>query len=55
MKKSMHINECIPVAIAHVKKQQKNIENKGVNLFTNIHQSMLKLKTHSGSHDLFRF
>jgi hypothetical protein len=29
-------------------------EPKGIQ-FTNIRQSMLKLKTHSGFHDLFRF
>jgi hypothetical protein len=29
-------------------------EARGIK-FTNIRQSMLKLKTHSGFHDLFRF
>ena len=30
-------------------------ESEARDKFTNIRQSMLKLKTHSGFHDLFRF
>jgi hypothetical protein len=32
-----------------------NMDWRRVLVFTNIHQPMLKLKAHSGFHDLFRF
>jgi hypothetical protein len=42
------------VLLSFLKETCQPLKERGIQ-FTNIHQSMLKLKTHSGFHDLFGF